>query len=131
MTPEQFFSAVIGKPWASGAGGPDAFDCWGLVRHYYTTMRGQILPVVDVDATRAMQVAHAFAGEPELANWLAVEAPAEGDAVLMGQARRPHHVGLWLGGGVLHSVEGAGVIYTAAPMLRFSGWNVIGYYRHT
>ncbi|MDT3708178.1 MAG: NlpC/P60 family protein [Thiobacillus sp.] len=129
MTPEQFFKSVIGRPYALGELGPDAFDCWGLVRHYYRTMRGMDLPVVD--AERTLAIARAFSNNAERDNWVEVWHPAEGDAVLMGQARRPHHVGLWLGGGVLHAVEGAGVIYTTAPMLRFGGWNVIGYYRHT
>lgn len=129
MIAEEFFKSVIGRPYTLGAAGPDAFDCWGLVRHYYAAMRGVQLPVVD--AERTLAIARAFAGNAERDNWVEVWHPAEGDAVLMGQARRPHHVGLWLGGGVLHAVEGAGVIYTTAPMLRHGGWNVIGYYRHT
>lgn len=128
MTHEQFFQSVIGRPYRLGAAGPDEFDCWGLVRHYYRALRGIALPVVD--AERTLAIARAFNGDPERANWLEVERPAEGDAVLMGQAKRAHHVGLWLGGGVLHAVDGAGVIYTKAAMLRLGGWNVIGYYRH-
>ena len=130
MTPEQFFKSVIGHPWENGAIGPDAFDCWGLVRAYYLQVRGIELPIVDVDATRSMAVAHAFAGHAELASWQEVDAPSEGDAVLMGQNLRPNHVGLWLRGGVLHSIQGGGVIYTTPLMLRHSGWNILGNYRH-
>lgn len=130
MTPEQFFKSVIGKAWENGAIGPEAYDCWGLVRSYYKQVRGIELPVVDVDAAQSMAVRHAFAGHPELSSWQVVDSPAEGDAVLMGPNNRPNHVGLWVNGGVLHSVKGGGVIYTNPMMLRKSGWNILGNYRH-
>lgn len=129
MSDDEFFRLALGKPWVNGASGPDAFDCWGLVRAYYAQVAGRALPVVDVDSARALDVAHAFAGHDELSNWEPIDHPRHGCAVLMGQARRPHHVGLWLSGGVLHAVEGAGVIYNNAFMLRASGWNVLGHYR--
>ena len=128
MTADDFFRSVIGTPWANGANGPEAYDCWGLVRAYYNEVRGIYLPVVNVDATRAVAVAHAFAGNAALGDWEHLEFPVEGSALLMGQARRPHHVGLWLGGGVLHSIEGAGVVYHCGPQLRLTGWNVLGFY---
>ena len=99
------------------------------MRAYYKAVRARELPVVDVDATRSMAVAHAFAGHPALGSWEAIEAPQEGAAVLMAHNRNPNHVGLWVGGGILHSVQGAGVIYTTPLMLRHSGWNVLGHYR--
>lgn len=129
LTPEEFFRAVIGKPWTNGGNGPESYDCWGLVRAYYQQVRGTWLPVVDVDATRSLAVAHAFAGHAELGNWEQVESPKEGCAVLMARGRMPNHVGLWLGGGVLHSVQGAGVIYTTALMIRHSGFSILGHYR--
>lgn len=129
MTPDEFFRRVIGMPWANGANGPEAYDCWGLVRAYYREVHGRELPVVAVDATRAVAVAHAFAGHEAVGDWEATEQPQQGGAVLMGQARRPHHVGLWIGGGVLHSVEGSGVIFNNAFTLKSAGWNVLGSYR--
>lgn len=39
-------AALIGKPWRSGACGPDAFDCWNLVRFVYRTRLGIDLPEV-------------------------------------------------------------------------------------
>src|SRR6187399_3217256 len=36
---------LIGKPWRLGARGPDAYDCWGLVREVLQRMRpGEALP---------------------------------------------------------------------------------------
>lgn len=129
MTPDEFYRSVIGKAWANGANGPDAYDCWGLVRAYYREVHGRELPVVDVDATRSMAVAHAFAGHAALGDWEATEYPQQGDAVLMGLNRAPNHVGVWIGSGVLHSVRGPGVIYNNAFTLKSAGWNVLGSYR--
>lgn len=59
--------------------------------------------------------------------------PVEGDAVLMGTGDRPCHVGLWItpdaAGGVLHSVEGAGVIFTPGLRVRDLGYAILGFYR--
>lgn len=128
MSPDDFFRSVIGHPWASGAEGPEAFDCWGLVRAFYREVRGVTLAVVDVDATRAISVAHAFTGHEALGAWEKIEHPADGSAVLMARGRTPNHVGLWLGGGILHSMQGAGVIYTTPLMLRHAGLTVLGHY---
>ena len=42
----------LGKPWRNGADGPDAFDCYGLVRAVYRDRYGIEMPVVSADATR-------------------------------------------------------------------------------
>lgn len=39
----------VGKPWAPGADGPLAFNCWGLVRHVFREREGIELPIVVVD----------------------------------------------------------------------------------
>lgn len=119
--------AYLGKPWANGAAGPDAYDCWGLVRRVYAERYGLELPAVDVDAHAPLAVRHAFAAGR--AGWQAVDDRQEGDVVLMGQARHPHHVGLWLAGGVLHAVEGAGVVHQDLRSLAAHGWRLLGSYR--
>lgn len=129
MSPDDFFRAVIGCRWESGADGPTAFDCWGLVRAFYRDVRGVALPVVDVDATRAISVAHAFTGHEALGAWEKIEQPVEGAAVLMGRGRTPNHVGIWLGCGIIHSLQRTGVIYTTPLMLRHAGLSVLGHYR--
>jgi len=118
----------LGKPWANGASGPDSFDCWGLVRAVYST-RGIELPVVDVDAHRALEVRHAFAIRD---NWALVDTPSEFSAVLMSKSKHPDHVGVWLpenGGAVLHSIQGAGVVLSNKMALKLMGFNVLGFYR--
>ncbi|MEW6314124.1 MAG: NlpC/P60 family protein [Pseudomonadota bacterium] len=132
MNPKDFALAAIGKPWQSGATGPDAYDCFGLLRAYYLAVRGVQVPVVDVDAHHQLAVRHAIAHGLAGGKWAELAAPAEGCAVLMSQANYPDHVGVWLdidSGGVLHAIRGAGVIYTNRRNLAASGWNIVGLYQ--
>ena len=126
---------LIGRPWLRGAAGPDAFDCWGLVRHCYATRWGVALPPIEPATYSAHGTTRAVIAEQRAGRFAPAEgAPREGDVVLMSQARRPHHVGLWLevdGGGVLHSVEGAGVGWQRLPDLKAAGWHRIEFWRRT
>jgi hypothetical protein len=70
---------------------------------------------------------------PERQNWHAVETPKEGDVALLRQSRHPIHVGVWLdvdGGGILHAVQGAGVVFQSLNNLNMTGWKIENYYRH-
>ena len=113
MTASQdFASRNLGKPYAPGAHGPDAFDCWGLVRAYYAE-------VLDIDLEEFAGVnlynrgAIARAIENEKAtNWTECE-PTDGAVVAMSKSKRLHHVGVWLdidGGLCLHAFDGANVV---------------------
>lgn len=122
----------IGLPWVKGAQGPEAFDCWGLVRHVQRVHFGIEIPEIAVDADDLRACIRAFTGHAERARWAAVAAPRPGDGVLLAHARHPVHAGVWLepdGGGVLHAVRGAGVIYSSPSALRLSGWTRIEFYR--
>lgn len=119
----------IGEPWVAGV-----HDCWAFVRRVYSEQYGRDLPPIDVDACSRLACAREFAANPERQQWTLVESPHEGDAVLMGKNKRAAHVGLWVdigGGGVLHCVEGAGVILTYRGALRGLGWNILGFYRRS
>lgn len=123
---------LIGLPWENGAQGPDAFDCWGFVRHVYQTQRGEVLPSVAVDADLPLAARHAFAkGAADATGWVRVDAAErqDFDVVLLTQARHPDHVGIWFGGRLLHCVRGAGVIYQNDSALRMAGWSVVATYR--
>lgn len=122
----------LGKPWQAGADGPDAFDCFGLVRAFYRDHFGVQLPVVEVDAMSALQVRHAFKTNPQLSRWEEIEIPQPHCAVLMSSGKQPSHVGLYVddvsGGRVLHCTRGAGVSLSSRLVLRMMSWNIIGYY---
>lgn len=121
----------LGKPWVSGASGPDAYDCYGLILAVYREQYGVDLPLLNVDATRSLSIAKAMR-DYEYGDWQPVDAQCEGDVIQMGHARHPHHVGLWLdsdGGRILHSLEGSGVVAQTPASLRLHGWNILTIYR--
>ncbi|WP_026610704.1 NlpC/P60 family protein [Methylocaldum szegediense] len=130
--------SYIGKRWESGAMGPDAYDCFTLVRHLQKERFGRELPLVNVDANDILAVGRAFRDSPERANWVYMgdvdfRHPKEGDLVEMAHARFPSHIGMWIEanrGGVLHCVYGMGVVFSDRQSLRNSGWGRIEFYRH-
>lgn len=119
----------LGRPWKNGADGPDAFDCYGLVRAVYRDRYGVEMPVVSADATRVLACLHAARDYADYSQWEAVTVPQDGDVLLMGCARHPHHVGVLVEGRVLHSVEGAGVLLQTVDSLAAHGWNILKTYR--
>ena len=118
----------IGKPFAAGSDGPDAFYCWGLVRHCWRTRLGVELPLIEPANYGIRELVRTLATTPEFQAWRRTEQPAEMDVAVMGHAKHPHHVGLWVdanGGGILHAIEGAGVCFRTMPELRAEGWGFI------
>lgn len=125
-------TGLIGLPWVAGARGPEAYDCWGLFLAVQRQHFGRDLPEIPVDALDLRAVLDAFTAHPERRRWQPVSAAEEGDAVLMRQSRYPVHIGLWLGidgGGVLHAVRHAGVVFQTLAALNAHGWRIEGHYR--
>ena len=123
---------LIGRPWIAGARGPEAYDCWGLFLEVQRTQFNRELPEIPVDALNIKEVLNAFSHHPERQRWQKVKQPTEGDAILMRQSRYPVHIGVWLdidGGGVLHAVQHAGVVYQMLTALEAHGWRIEGNYR--
>lgn len=123
---------LIGLPWIAGARGPEAYDCWGLFLAVQRQHFGRDLPEILVNALDLRAVLDAFTAHPERQRWQPVSAAEEGDAVLMRQSRYPVHIGVWLGidgGGVLHAVRHAGVVFQTLAALDAHGWRLEGHYR--
>lgn len=120
-------ATYIGQPWVAGAN-----DCWSFARRVWRERFGIVVPAVDVDANNRLLCARAFAdhGHEERQNWRQVDVPQDGDAVLMAAGRRPSHVGVWVNGGILHCIMGAGVIWSSLSALANIGMKTTGYYRH-
>lgn len=128
----------IGLPWQNGAQGPEAFDCWSLVRHVQHAHYGRELPIINVDADDLAAVGEAFTSHPERARWQRVYPPQDGDCVLTHKGAQVDHVGIYLeldGGDdpreirILHAVRGSGVVCTAPPVLKRMGWHPLEFYR--
>lgn len=126
---------LIGKPWVSGARGPDAFDCWGLVWHVYRTVLGIELDVhPGVDAKSTWDVARLVAGQLSRSVWTALLRPEPLCVVTMSANLAAHHVGLWLpldGGVVLHSMDGRNTTAQTLVSLRGIGLQNVEFYRYT
>ncbi|MBD4208184.1 peptidoglycan endopeptidase [Xanthomonas citri pv. citri] len=119
----------IGLPWKSGATGPDEYDCWGLLRHIQLQYFGIVLPLIvvgDESGCRDM-----FDEKINNREWVPVVTPRHGDGVLLRGGDLPH-VGVYLdldGGGILHALEGVGVVFTHARSLPAMGFGRTTYYR--
>ncbi len=117
----------IGIPWHFGARGPDEYDCWGLLKTVRDTYFGGGIPDTPLgDPAREL-----YAEKLRTGLWEIVSSPAHGDGVLLRDEGEPH-VGIYLdfdGGGILHSMRGAGVIFTELRELRIMGFANPRFYR--
>jgi cell wall-associated NlpC family hydrolase len=108
-------------------------DCWGFFRRVQAEQFKRELPVIEPSNYGVRTLIRTYSDHAERARWHPVDYAMEGDGVLMGKARRPTHVGVWVeadGGGVLHCQENSGVIFTSHRALARLGWNVLGLYRY-
>ena len=124
---------LIGKPSEAGQQGQDAFDCWGLLAWVYQQQFNINLPRISVAEGDLRSQIRAFRSHPEHRHWQQVDTPKEGDALLLRQSRHPIHVGLWIKtegeAGVLHALQGAGVVFQTLNSLKLSSWSIEGVYR--
>lgn len=119
----------VGLPWESGACGPDSYNCWGLLKvvqevHFNT-------PMPDLVMGDEEGIVAAYSEKMRTGAWKIVDTPRHGDGALLRAGSHPH-VGVWLdidGGGVLHSLEGTGVIFTLSANLNSLGFGSTQYYR--
>lgn len=113
----------IGNDWIAGEN-----DCWSFARKIWRKHFNLDIAPVDVDPNNRLSCVRALSAGSK--QWIQVQCPQEGDAVLMSTSKHPSHVGIWYEKGVLHSMKGTGVIYSSLGTLRVIGLKVCGYYRH-
>lgn len=119
----------VGMPYRAGSYGPDDFNCWGLlyyIQKNYFNVEMPFAPIGNEDACRLL-----FKERIEAGVWAVTDNPLHGDGVLMRPGSNPH-VGVYLdidGGGILHALEGFGVVFTATTDLSFYGFGRVKYYR--
>ncbi len=117
----------IGIPWRFGARGDGAYDCWGLLKECRDTYFGGGIPdVVLGDEARDL-----YTHKMRSHEWEITTLPIHGDGVLLRDGNDPH-VGIYLdldGGGVLHALEGKGVVFTQLRDLRLLGFSKPTFYR--
>jgi len=121
-------ASYIGRAWVTRE-----HDCWAFFREIQRVHFGRDVPAFDVDSLSLLACARAMAANPERQRWIATSTPIEGDAVLLAHSRHPSHIGVWLdvdGGGVLHCIEGAGVVFQSRASLAACGWGHLEFYTH-
>lgn len=117
-------SDYIGAEWSRDQ------TCWHFAARVWREHCGIIVPLIGIDGADARATRRMLANGAERAAWAEVAVPLECDGVLMAKGLHPCHVGIWLElGGVLHSIEGAGAIYTPVGRLAGLGYRIVGYYR--
>ena len=100
---------VVGKPYRAGAVGPDAFDCIGLVRHYFRTQQGVELP----DYTLLGSSVEDLLRFTRATGWRRAEGqPQEQDLLLM-TGLEGRHVGI-----VVETSEGLGLLHATGSEQR-------------
>jgi hypothetical protein len=130
---DHWASLYIGKPWQSGTIGPNAYDCWGLVKTILERHYNIRVPLIKVAEDNLKAIVREFRDHPERQRWALVENPQDGNVVLLRQSRYPCHVGLWLDvdhGGILHCMQGCGVVFQKERDLKVMGWHIEGFYRY-
>jgi hypothetical protein len=103
----------------------------GLFKHLQASYFGvQVPSIIAPDYDDPQALAPLFKKHAEHARWHRILAPEHGCAVII---HRPMHIGVWLdfdGGGVLHCMRGAGVVYTSQSAWILSGFGRCEYFRH-
>ncbi len=128
----EYCQAQLGKPWVSGARGPEEFDCWGLLVSIYKEVLGhQLDPHFGVDAKNIREVLRTV--DSEIPRWVEIPRPRHLCAVGMSTGRHVAHVGVWLDhedGGVIHAASGRGVTFQSRISLRGIGINNLTFYSY-
>lgn len=127
---------LIGVSYGAGACGPDAFDCWGLVRYVFRTVHGIDMPVVSVGRVgdESAENVAAIKRAAEVSGWRPSSdtAPAEHDIVLM-NSPTGRHVGVvvYANGALLllHCSEGLGVCVQPLADLARMGFTGFTFWR--
>ena len=117
MTRVEILRGLIGKPYESGAEGPDRFDCLGLAALVLREVFCCDLPRDHASILAARRI------------WFPSRMPSDGSIVLMRDGDK--HIGVWLtenGGGVLHATQRRGVIFDSPLGLRKSGFGIPRFY---
>lgn len=141
MSPEHeaLVESLVGKPYREGANGPDAFDCYGLVRHTMGAAGLFLLPTIarpEGERPCGEAIGRALSEHPELGAWRKVAEPEEWDVAVMANVQeRRRHIGLcvrlkgcfW----VIHAQDAPvnRVILDDLPSLTAKGFNRVEFYR--
>lgn len=107
----------------------EGFNCWEFMRYVQMRYYNRRLPFAALDGSQDLLQMHVDCMDKGV--YQIVQEPIDGDCALLRSGTRPH-VGVWLQndyGGVLHCMEGAGVVWTRRTELLRYGYGRASYYR--
>lgn len=110
-------NSLIGIPYKDRGDTLEGFDCAGLVR-YVTGIDTRLIPSVEIGNTR--EVMRIILENRRFFDVL--DEPKEGCIVALTAFKRPHHVGVYINGGVLHAEAKMGVIFSTLQNLTDNGY---------
>jgi cell wall-associated NlpC family hydrolase len=122
--PPEWINRYIGTPHVTNGRTPEGFDCWGLMMAVWRDQRQIELPDFQApDGASFLEAGQAVAGFYKedwrtMAPAVQVDAGADWDFVAVVRRGACLHMGLLLGGGVLHSSYPAGTVWE--PENRFN-----------
>lgn len=122
----------IGLPYADKGRGPDAWDCWGLIRAVLHAQFGHALPSYADDYIAASDHRSVTAAVQAglLDGWRAVARPKAGDIVILNVGNRPWHCGLVVADNLfLHAQPRTTSSIERLDSLQWRN-RIEGYYRH-
>lgn len=123
---------VLGKPWESGARGPDSFDCYGLLYWVKKNHFEDDIPCLqDMHFSNLLNVSNRF--RENMVSWEKISFPVDGCAVAMSQVKTGfiHHCGIYSkvdGGLVVHAAENKHVVAETIQSLLLHGWKNISFF---
>ena len=119
----------VGLPYALGAQGPAAFDCWSFFRFVELEHYGRDVPFLQSPKSWA-GAAQAVATWGEQHHWRTTTEPRDGDAVALSCLKEATHIGVWISDlkAVLHCAKGSGSVLHDARHLAAALWRVRGFY---
>lgn len=132
-------NSLVGLPWVSNARGPDAYDCYYLVKHVQQEIFGRSLPEVDVPNNPGLKwIMEQIAQHPERRKWREAEmlqgfvTAGDGAIVAMGAIERPAHLGVWFKAerAILHTDKPEGVVFQDLLSCRARGWQRMRFYEY-
>ena len=120
-----WWAHYIGRPFEDGARGPEAYDCWGLVRAVYAEQLGIELPSYgEISARDLGRIARTIAARSD-DGWRIVGSPFDFDVALMraaGRTRAVVHVGVMIDGTrMLHTEAATGAVVVPLTHVSVAG----------
>lgn len=119
----------LGKPYDHNPHPPHSFNCGELLRHVYRQYLGYDAPLVLADTRDLRSCIKDVAHMDRYATFHTVAVPRDFDVAVMARNGPADHVGLYVGGDILHCLPKVGVALDSAFALGVMGWRHIHYLR--